>query len=96
MNAHEQLYRSLTDGKINHNNIQIAYRAWVRQRGDMPEAVRGLLGGHENAQDGGLLNGLFQGIAHVMGTVELAYRRGYAAGHEEGLKAGLEEGRKEE
>lgn len=86
MNAHQQLYENLRDKKINHNNIQIAYRAWVRQREDIPEQVRGLLGGHERKEDPGLLDELFRGISHVIGTVELAFRRGYAAGYDDAKK----------
>lgn len=84
MNAHEQLSKSLKGGEINHNNIQIAYRAWIRQRQDIPESVRGLLGGHKD--DPGLLDELFRGISHVIGATELPYRRGYAEGFKDGKK----------
>ena len=80
-NAFEELLKNLKKQKLNHNTIQIAYRSWVREREDLPEGIRDILGGRKS--DPGLLFQLFQDMANVIGSIELAYHRGYSAGYED-------------
>jgi len=78
-NPFEQLLNWLKDGTLNYNMIQIAYRACIRQRKELPEGIKDLLGGSDERRTG-LLYRMFENISQVIGCVELAYRRGYQAG----------------
>ena len=75
-NPQEQLLAWLKDGTLNHNSVQIAYRRWIHDRTDLPIGVKNILTSKEG---GGLLAEMFLQIAHVIGAVELSYRRGYGA-----------------
>ena len=80
-NAHSDLSKNLNSGELGHHNIQIAYRAWIKQREDIPNELNDLLCGKKHS--GGLLYEMFTVIHHTIGNVELAYRRGYQAGQED-------------
>ena len=78
-NPFQDFLDALCEGSLGHNHVQIAYRAWLRQRRDLPDGIKGLLGGTGDA-DAGLVYKVFNLISCVTGTLELAYRRGYQAG----------------
>lgn len=74
MNKFDQLVEDLKDGSLSLNQIQIAIRTWIRQKDNFPEEIKDLLAGKPG--DGGLIGDCFQLMRQVMGSVELAYRRG--------------------
>ena len=78
-NSFQDLMDGLKTGELGHNHIQIAYRAWVRQRKDLPNGIQDLLGG-KNEFDAGLLYTLFQAISQAIGACEMANRRGNHGG----------------
>jgi len=82
MNAFDRLFLDLSTGKLGQIGMQNAIRAWVRSRNDLPDGIKDLLCGR-GERDPGLLYRLFPPIANIIGTVELAYRRGYEAGLED-------------
>jgi hypothetical protein len=76
-NAYADLERALIDGKLGHRQVATAYRAWIRERKDIPDGIKNLL----SVPGGGdLLGGMFLVISQTVGRMELAYRRGYQAG----------------
>ena len=81
-NYFTQLVHDLTDGTLGHNHIQMAYREFIRRRPDIPDAIKDLLAGSSD-ENSGLLVLLFRCIGQSVGTLELAWRRGYQAGWEE-------------
>ena len=81
-NPFSQLVNDLTDGTLGHNHIQMAYREWVRRRGDVPDAIKDILSGIGETMPG-LLSMQFRAIKQTIGALELAWRRGYQAGWEE-------------
>ena len=90
-NKFDQLVTDLCKGDMNHNLIQIAYRTWVRRSDKIPDEIKDLLSGAERfgGQDAGLLYPMFQQINRIIGSLELAYRRGYQAGQEDAKKGGV-------
>lgn len=78
-NSFQELTDHLNNGELGHNHIQIAYRAWLRQREDLPVGIRDLLGG-KNETDAGLVYTLFRAISQAIGVCELANRRGNHGG----------------
>ena len=79
MNAQEQLVKWLKEGDLGLIHIDIAVMEWIRDREDLPEGVKNLLvvpGG------GGVIRNLFNQMKSIIGTVELAYRRGKQEGEE--------------
>lgn len=89
-NSFESLLKDLQSGELGHNQIQIAYRAWLRQREDLPVGIRDLLGG-KNETDAGLVFTLFQAISQAIGACELANRRGNHGGIHDAYLAICEE-----
>ena len=83
-NPFTNLLNSLKEGKLGHNQIQIAYRAWIKEGKEVPDAVKDLLAGSGN--NSGLLFGMFMSIRAIVVNMELAYRRGYGKGYEDGRK----------
>lgn len=77
-----QLLEDLISGDLSHNHIQIAYRAALREREDIPEGVRNLLGGTSSRQ-AGVISLMFRMMSETIGSMELAYRRGYQHGQED-------------
>lgn len=75
MNKFDQLVEDLTTGKISHTMLQIAYRAAIRQRKDLPEGIKDLLCGRSEYH-AGLIYQQFKVISETIGSMELAYRRG--------------------
>ena len=84
--AFSDLLEKLKDGTLGHIHVQIAYRAWIRERKDLPAGVRDLLAGNHES-NAGVLFTAFKLISQIIGTTELAYRRGYQAGQEETTNA---------
>lgn len=81
INKFDQLLDDLNTGKLTMLHVHIALRTYIRMRKDIPEGARNLLvGRHEG--DTGLLGMLYSFIPHVIGSVELAYRRGIQEGEE--------------
>ncbi len=75
MDKFSQLVEDLTNGDLNMTHIQIAVRASIRQRKDLPDGIKDLLAGKSD-RNAGVLYRMFKSIQEVIGTVELAYRRG--------------------
>ncbi len=75
MDRFTQLVDDLTEGRLSLTQVQIAIRASVRQRTDIPDQIKDLLCG-KNEYDAGLIYHMFKPISHAMGAVELAFRRG--------------------
>lgn len=73
MTTYERLKKDLCDGKITLVQIDIAVMDWILQRKDIPEGVKNLL---VVPAGGGLVRNLFQQMKQVIGSMELAYRRG--------------------
>jgi len=85
INKFDQLLGDLNTGKLTMLHVHIALRTYVKMRKDIPEGARNLLvGKHEG--DAGLLGMLYSFIPHVIGSMELAYRRGMQQGEEDSLK----------
>ncbi len=80
------LVNNLKDGTLGHNHIQMAYRAWIRERAAIPDGIKDILSGR-GENESGLLYPLFQVISELTGGVELAWHRGYQAGWEESREA---------
>ncbi len=79
MNAFDELVKKINDGELTYGDMQRAARAQVRHRKDLPEGIKSILSG-ESRSNTGILFEMFQPFAGVIGAIELAYRRGYAAG----------------
>jgi hypothetical protein len=80
LNKFDQLLLDLLDGTLTITQIQIAIRAYVRGRKDVPEGIKDLLCGVEAT--GGLIGKNFAVLRELIGTTELAYRRGVAESNE--------------
>ncbi len=78
MNKFDQLVNDLDTGKLTPNMLQMAYRAHIRNSKQIPEGVKDFLCGCGDS-NGGLILKMFQPIREVIGTMELAYRRGEAS-----------------
>ncbi len=74
-NEFEQLVENLKTGKLSLTMIQIAVRASVQERNDIPEGIKDLRAGHE-PEYSGIIYTMFKPIQEVIGAMELAYRRG--------------------
>jgi len=70
-----RLVNNLVDGTLGFTHIQIALRAYVRKSKEIPEEVKDLLAGGGEGHSG-LIFQMFRPISAVIGTVELAFRRG--------------------
>lgn len=75
MNKFDQLVEDLVSGELGLTHIQIAIRASIRQREDLPEGIKDLLAGGGRGNPG-LIYAMFKPIKEAIGTVELAYRKG--------------------
>ena len=79
MNPFEQYVKWLDDNTLGGNLLQIAYRVHTRHRKELPDGIKGILAGTDEA-DSGVLFLAFKLISRIEGSVELAYRRGHHAG----------------
>ncbi len=70
-----QLVKDLVSGDLTLTHIQIAVRASIRQRKDLPDGIKDLLAG-KGESNPGVLYRMFKSIQEVIGNIELAYRRG--------------------
>jgi len=70
-----QLVDDMVSGEIGWNLLQMAMRQSIRKRKDIPEGIKDLLAGRSEA-DSGLISKMFMPISHMIGNMELAYRRG--------------------
>ena len=75
MDKFSQLVEDLKTGALTYTHVQGALRASIRGSEDIPEGVKDLLCGR-GPRYSGLIYGIFKLIPEVIGTVELAYRRG--------------------
>jgi hypothetical protein len=75
MNKFDQLVEDLLEGRLTLNQMQMAIRAFIRQRDDLPDGVKDLLAGRGEAFSG-LIYKMFKPIQEVIGSMEMAYRRG--------------------
>ena len=73
-NKFDQLVVDLSGGELTLTMVQIAIRAYFRQREDIPEGIKDLLCG--TGDSGGLIYKQFSLISLTAGSLELAYRRG--------------------
>ena len=78
MNKFDQLVEDLSSGDLSLTQVQIAIRASIRRRKDIPDGVKGLLAGEEGIGgiNSGLIYKMFFPIQDMIGVIELAYRRG--------------------
>lgn len=81
MNKFDQLVQDLLENKLTLNHIQIAIRTYIRQRDSIPDPIKNLLCGYEG--ESGLIGQHFSLIQELIGSMELAYRRGVQVGEEE-------------
>ncbi len=89
MNAFDELVAKLNNGELSYGDLQRASRAQVRHRKDLPDEIKSILSG-ESRSSAGILFSMFQPFAQVIGAIELAFRRGYAAGVEDTKKKELD------
>ena len=75
MDKFSQLVEDLVEGNLTLTHIQSAVRFSIRQRKDIPEGIKDLLCGRSESY-AGLLSTMFRNIGEVIGSMELAYRRG--------------------
>ena len=75
MDKFSQLVEDLVKGDLSLTHVQIAIRTSVRQRKDIPEGIKDLLCGRGKHYSG-LIYTMFKPINEVIGSIELAYRRG--------------------
>ena len=74
-NKFDTLVEDLVSGRLGFTHIQIAMRASIRQRKDLPDGIKDLLAGRD-ATYSGLIFKQFKVIQETIGAMELAYRRG--------------------
>ena len=70
-----QLVDDMVSGEIGWNLLQMAMRQSIRKRKDIPEEIKDLLAGKSEVE-AGLIYKMFVPISHMIGNMELAYRRG--------------------
>ena len=70
-----QLVDDLTDGNLSLTQVQIAIRASIKRRKDIPDEIKDLLSGR-GEHNAGLIYSMFRPIQQAIGTVEVAFRRG--------------------
>ena len=75
MDKFTQLVDDLNNNKITLTMVQIAIRAHIRDRKDLPKSIRGLLAGTSDSH-AGLIYDIFRLIPESIGITELSYRRG--------------------
>ena len=84
MDKFSQLLEDLCTGKLSHNHIQIAYRAMLK-RDKRLKGFGDILGGVAD-DNAGIIFKMFQCIDQTIGSMELAFRRGYQYGYEDAKK----------
>ena len=77
MDRFSQLEQDIIDGKLSIKQVGIAVRSAIRRMEHLPEGIRDLLGGKGDTSPG-LLSIYFRLLEQIIGSVELAYRRGAA------------------
>ena len=75
MDKFSQLVEDLTTGALTLTQIQIAIRASIRQRQNIPDEIKDLLAGSSDSNPG-IICRMFRPIQEVIGSMELAYLRG--------------------
>ncbi len=86
MNKFDQLVEDLKTGALSLTHIQIAIRAWVRERDDLPDEIKDLLAGRGESFSG-IIYKQMRLVREIIGTVELAFNRGHMAGGEDKEKS---------
>jgi len=81
MNKFDQLVHDLKTGKITHIQLQIAFRASIRERDDIPDPIKDILCGRSESHSG-VIYKAFAVIYEIIGCTTLAYKRGHQAGQE--------------
>jgi hypothetical protein len=84
LNPYEQLEQWIVDGELGLRHLEIAYRASMRECKALPKGIRDILGGKTDST--GLIGRLFSCISGAMGSMELAWRRGYQEGYEDAME----------
>lgn len=79
MDKYNQLVEDLVVGNLNLIHIQIAIREYVRRSKNIPDNIKDILSGTDEANPG-LIFKMFLNIQLIIGNIELAYRRGVHAG----------------
>lgn len=74
-NKFSQLVEDLVSGDLGLTHVQIAIRASIRQSKDLPDGIKDLLAGSSET-NAGIVYRVFKLIEEMIGSVELAYRRG--------------------
>lgn len=81
LNAYDRLVDDLINDRLCLTLIKIAIKEYIRRREDIPKGVRNLLCG-DNPSGSGYIERQFSIIQGIIGTMELAYRRGVQEGRE--------------
>jgi len=71
MDKFTQLVDDLVTDKLNLNHVQMAIREYIRRSPNIPDEIKNLL-----TESGGLIYYMFRPINQVIGSLELAFRRG--------------------
>ncbi len=72
-NKYYQLISDLESGELSLSLVSMAIRTYVGRNKKIPEGVRNLL---TSPEGGGYIHAQFRIIQNMIGTMELAYRRG--------------------
>jgi hypothetical protein len=75
MDKFTQLVKDLDDGALSLSLLRNAYRQHIRNSNIYPEGIKDLLCGRSEA-DSGIITRHFQQLSIIIGSIELAYRRG--------------------
>lgn len=75
MNAFEQLVKDLDDGTLSLSLVRNALRQHYRHSEHIPDGIKSLVCG-VGESDAGLIFRFFQLLSNVIGSLELANRRG--------------------
>lgn len=84
-NKYYQLVEDLQKGELTLNIVCLAICQYVRQNERIPEGARNLLTAKEGR---GYIPKQFEIMRNMIGTMELAYRRGEQEGQEKIVKKG--------
>ena len=75
MDKFSQLVQDLEDNSLGLLHIRNAVRAHIRSRKDIPDGIKDLLCGRRPRYSG-LISQMFKTMEEIIGSLELAYRRG--------------------
>jgi len=78
MNKYDQLVEDLCSNNLTIRQLELAYRESIRRNKKIPEGARNLIVSFEGV---GLIQ-FAQDMGEIVGSMELAYRRGMQEGQE--------------